>query len=99
GVANAIEAYRQGVRAIDGAAGGLGGCPFAPGAAGNTASEDIVFAFEHMGISTGIDFGRLLKAADAVSGVAPEQAGGKLRIVPRKRALSGFGAATQGVGA
>jgi len=49
GVANAIEAYRQGVRIIDGAAGGLGGCPFAPGAAGNTASEDLVFAFEHMG--------------------------------------------------
>src|SRR5215510_7585560 len=56
GVANALEAWRQGVRVIDGAAGGLGGCPFAPGAAGNTASEDLVFAFEHMGISTGIRF-------------------------------------------
>ncbi len=55
GVANAIEAYRQGVRVIDGAAGGLGGCPFAPGAAGNTASEDLVFAFEHMGVKTGVD--------------------------------------------
>ena len=99
GVANAIEAYRQGVRDIDGAAGGLGGCPFAPGAAGNTASEDLAFAFEHMGIKTGIDFARLLKAADAVSHVAPEQAGGKVRIVPRKRALAGFGAATHGVGA
>ena len=50
GVANAIEAYRQGIRVFDGAAGGLGGCPFAPGAAGNTASEDLVFAFEHMGV-------------------------------------------------
>ena len=99
GVANAIEAYRQGVRVIDGAAGGLGGCPFAPGAAGNTASEDLVFAFEHMGVKTGIDLGKLLTAADGVSRVAPEQAGGKLRIVPRKRALAGFGAATQGVGA
>ena len=99
GVANALEAYRQGVRTIDGAAGGLGGCPFAPGAAGNTASEDLVFAFEHMGIATGIDFGKLLKAADAVSRVAPEQAGGKVRIVPRQRALAGFGAATHGVGA
>ena len=55
GVANAIEAYRQGVRIFDGAAGGLGGCPFAPGAAGNTASEDLVFAFEHMGVKTGVD--------------------------------------------
>ena len=67
GVANAIEAYRQGVRVIDGAAGGLGGCPFAPGAAGNTASEDLVFAFEHMGVDTGIDFAKLLVAADRVA--------------------------------
>lgn len=97
GVANAIEAYRQGVRVIDGAAGGLGGCPFAPGAAGNTASEDLVFAFEHMGVTTGIDFERLLSAAERVAGVAPDQAGGKLRAVPRKRALSGFGHATRGL--
>ena len=97
GVANAIEAYRQGVRVIDGAAGGLGGCPFAPGAAGNTASEDLVFAFEHMGVKTGVDFKRLLVAADHVAAVEPSQAGGKLRTVPRKRALSGFGHATQGL--
>ena len=99
GVTNAIEAYRQGVRAIDGAAGGLGGCPFAPGAAGNTASEDLAFAFEHMGVKTGVDFGKLLAAADRVAAVAPEQAGGKVRIVPRRRALAGFGHATQGLAA
>jgi hydroxymethylglutaryl-CoA lyase len=97
GVANAIEAYRQGVRVIDGAAGGLGGCPFAPGAAGNTASEDLVFAFEHMGIATGIRFERLLEAAAHTAAVAPEQAGGKLRSVPRRRALSGFAAGSHGV--
>lgn len=97
GVANAIEAYRQGVRVIDGAAGGLGGCPFAPGAAGNTASEDLVFAFEHMGVKTGVDLRRLLVAADHVAEVEPRQAGGKLRTVPRKRALAGFGAATEGL--
>jgi len=97
GVANAIEAYRQGVRVIDGAAGGLGGCPFAPGAAGNTASEDLVFAFEHMGVKTGVDLKRLLVAADHVAEVEPRQAGGKLRSVPRKRALAGYGAATQGL--
>ena len=76
GVTNAIEAYRQGVRIIDGAAGGLGGCPFAPGAAGNTASEDLVFAFEHMGLDTGIDFGRLLAAA--WNGLGPSKP--KLRL-------------------
>jgi hydroxymethylglutaryl-CoA lyase len=97
GVANALEAWRQGVRIIDGAAGGLGGCPFAPGAAGNTASEDLVFAFEHMGVATGVDFARLLAAADRVAAIAPDQAGGKLRAVPRRRALSGFGTASRGI--
>jgi hydroxymethylglutaryl-CoA lyase len=97
GVANAIAAYQQGVRVIDGAAGGLGGCPFAPGAAGNTASEDLVFAFEHMGVPTGIDFPKLLAAADRVAALAPEQAGGKVRLVPRARALAGFGHATRGL--
>jgi hydroxymethylglutaryl-CoA lyase len=97
GAANAIEAWRQGVRVIDGAAGGLGGCPFAPGAAGNTATEDLVFAFEHMGVATGIDFGRLLSAAERVAAVAPDQSGGKLRSVPRRRALSGFGQESRGV--
>jgi hydroxymethylglutaryl-CoA lyase len=99
GVANAIEAWRRGVRVIDGAAGGLGGCPFAPGAAGNTASEDLVFAFEHMGVRTGVDLGTLLPAADRVAAIAPDQAGGKLRAVPRHRALSGFGADSRGVAA
>jgi hydroxymethylglutaryl-CoA lyase len=99
GVANAIEAYRQGVRVFDGAAGGLGGCPFAPGAAGNTASEDLVFAFEHMGVKTGIDLAKLLPMADRVAAVAPEQAGGKVRVVPRRRALAGYGAETQGFAA
>ena len=85
------------MRLIDGAAGGLGGCPFAPGAAGNTATEDLVFAFEHMGVDTGIDFAKLLVAADHISKVAPEQAGGKVRTVPRRRALSGFAHASHGV--
>jgi hydroxymethylglutaryl-CoA lyase len=97
GVANAIEAWRQGVRVIDGAAGGLGGCPFAPGAAGNTASEDLVFAFEHMGVRTGVDLEKLLTAAEHVAAVEPRQAGGKLRSVPRKRALAGYGEATRGL--
>ena len=99
GVANAIEAYRQGARTFDGAAGGLGGCPFAPGAAGNTASEDLVFAFEHMGVKTGVDLAKLLDAADQVAQVEPCQAGGKLRSVPRKRVLSGFGHASHGLSA
>lgn len=99
GIANAIASYEAGVRIIDGAAAGLGGCPFAPGATGNTATEDLVFAFEHMGISTGIDFAKLLEAADLTQAVAPAQAGGRIRTVSRKRALSGFGANSHGVAA
>jgi len=99
GVTNAILAYEAGVDVIDGAAAGLGGCPFAPGASGNTASEDLVFAFEHMGVATGIDLARLLEAADLAATVAPEQAAGRIRGVPRKRALSGFGAGTRGIAA
>ena len=99
GVTNAIMAYEAGVDVIDGAAAGLGGCPFAPGASGNTASEDLVFAFEHMGVPTGIDLDKLLVAADLAATVAPEQAAGRLRGVPRKRALAGFGSATRGIAA
>jgi len=99
GVANAIAAYEAGVRIIDGAAAGLGGCPFAPGASGNTATEDLVFAFEHMGISTGVDFAKLLEAADMTQAVAPQQAGGRVRTVTRKRALAGFGENTRGMAA
>lgn len=99
GVANALAACRAGVRVFDGAAAGLGGCPFAPGASGNTATEDLVFAFEHMGVTTGIDLAALLEAADLAYGVAPEQAAGRLRTVPRQRVLAGFGAAAQGFAA
>lgn len=97
GVANALAAYRAGVRVFDGAAAGLGGCPFAPGASGNTASEDLVFAFEHSGISTGIDLAALLAAADMTETVAPEQSAGRIRTVPRRRVLSGFGREARGI--
>ncbi|MGI9521870.1 MAG: hydroxymethylglutaryl-CoA lyase [Hyphomicrobiaceae bacterium] len=91
GIGNALAAYRAGLRVFDVAAAGLGGCPFAPGASGNTASEDLVFAFEHMGVSTGIDMRALLVAADRLAAIAPDQAGGRVRHVPRSRVLSGFG--------
>jgi hydroxymethylglutaryl-CoA lyase len=97
GVANALAAYRSGVRVFDGAAAGLGGCPFAPGASGNTATEDLVFAFEHMGVATAIDMEKLLVAADLSQAVAPEQASGRIRTVPRKRVMSGFGRAAHGI--
>ena len=63
GPANAYAAYESGIRILDGAIGGLGGCPFAPGARGNTATEDLVYLFESMGIRTGIDIDVLLEVA------------------------------------
>lgn len=65
-LANALEGYRSGVRRFDTAVGGVGGCPFAPGAAGNIATDDLVNMFHQLGIDTGIDPGRLVNARDAL---------------------------------
>jgi hydroxymethylglutaryl-CoA lyase len=92
GVANAFSAHGAGVRVFDGSAAGLGGCPFAPGATGNTATEDLVFAFEEAGIPTGVSLPRLLEAADRVAALPGGCTGGHLRTVPRDRAVRAAGA-------
>ena len=66
-LANLYVGMEEGVRVIDAAAGGLGGCPFAPGATGNVATEDVVYMLEGMGISTGIDMDKLLAATNEIS--------------------------------
>jgi hydroxymethylglutaryl-CoA lyase len=63
GLANVVAGLRQGVTAFDGALGGIGGCPFAPGAAGNVATEDVVFMLHAIGVGTGIDLDALAVAA------------------------------------
>ena len=73
GLANALAAYEEGVRHFDSSLGGLGGCPFAPGASGNVITEDLVFMFESMGVSTGIDFDALLKARSLLVQAIPEE--------------------------
>jgi hydroxymethylglutaryl-CoA lyase len=60
GVANALAAAEAGADAVDASLGGIGGCPFAPGATGNVATEDVVYALERSGIDTGIDLGALI---------------------------------------
>lgn len=55
GVANAVAAHAAGVRTLDASIGGTGGCPFAPNATGNVATEDLVYLFDRMGVSTGLD--------------------------------------------
>ena len=88
GVTNAIHAYYAGIRVIDAATAGLGGCPFAPGAKGNTATEDLVYAFDKMGIETGIDLERLLTASDVIYDIDPPSAGGRIRTLSRKHVLT-----------
>jgi hydroxymethylglutaryl-CoA lyase len=73
GLANALAAYEEGVRHFDSSMGGLGGCPFAPGASGNVITEDLVFMFEAMGVSTGIDLQRLFEARDILIRGIPEE--------------------------
>jgi hydroxymethylglutaryl-CoA lyase len=60
GVANVVAAVDAGVDAVDASLGGIGGCPFAPGATGNVATEDVVFALERGGVDTGIDLAVLV---------------------------------------
>jgi hydroxymethylglutaryl-CoA lyase len=73
GLANALAAYEEGVRAFDSSMGGLGGCPFAPGASGNVITEDLVFMFESMGVSTGIDLQKLFAARKILVEAIPEE--------------------------
>jgi len=63
GIANAVAAIHAGATHLDASIGGLGGCPFAPGASGNVATEDLVYCLESMGISTGVDLASLLEVA------------------------------------
>jgi hydroxymethylglutaryl-CoA lyase len=79
GLATTYAAYREGVRVFDAAAGGLGGCPFAPGATGNVATEDVVWMFERMGIGTGVDLGALLPVAQDAAALPGASAGGRAR--------------------
>ena len=64
GVANVAAALESGIRKFDGSIAGLGGCPFAPGASGNVATEDIVLMLQQMGFETGIDLAMLVRAVD-----------------------------------
>ncbi|MEH7106285.1 hydroxymethylglutaryl-CoA lyase [Bacillus sp. JJ1764] len=66
GLANILASLQAGIDRFDTSAGGLGGCPFAPGASGNTATEDVVYMLERMGVATGIDLNKLMAAIDAV---------------------------------
>ncbi len=71
GLANCLAAWDVGVRTFDASLGGLGGCPYAPGASGNVVTEDLVFMFEAMGVRTGVDLQRLIAAREPLRAGLP----------------------------
>ena len=94
GLANCLAAYEEGVTSFDSSMGGLGGCPYAPGASGNVVTEDLVFMFEAMGIKTGINLDLLFEARkplqvgvpnESIYGMVPE-AGVPKGFVPASKA-------------
>lgn len=73
GLANCLAAYEAGVRTFDASLGGLGGCPYAPGATGNVVTEDLAFMFQAMGVHTGIDLPKLLAARSVIEAALPDE--------------------------
>ena len=67
GLANILTAMQYGIFKFESASGGLGGCPFAPGASGNIPTEDLLYMINGMGIKTGIDFNRLINVVFLIS--------------------------------
>src|SRR6202012_1777739 len=66
-LANLYAGMEEGARVIDSAAGGLGGCPYAPGATGNVATEDVVYMLEGLGVAAGVDITKLVQATNEIS--------------------------------
>jgi len=82
-LANAVAAVEAGVRVLDGSLGGVGGCPFAPGAAGNVPSEDLLYMFTRMGFDTGVDLDRAVAAAQFLGEVLGRKTPGMVSRAPK----------------
>ena len=78
GLANAYAAIEAGAAVLDASVGGIGGCPFAPRATGNIATEDLVYMLHGEGIETGIDLGALIGVAEWLEGVLGRQLEGQV---------------------
>lgn len=87
GMANMIAGYEAGVRIFDTSAGGLGGCPFVKGAAGNVPTEDAVHMFESMGIKTGIDLKKLCEVTEQYERLLGRSLPGRMSRVLKTQAL------------
>ncbi len=92
GLANCLAAYKEGVTSFDFSMGGLGGCPYAPGASGNVVTEDLVFMFEAMGVKTGVNLDLLFEARQPLQISVPNEA--IYGMVPEAGFPKGFEPAT-----
>jgi hydroxymethylglutaryl-CoA lyase len=82
GLANVWAAVESGATVVDAALGGLGGCPFAPGAAGNVASEDVVYMLERAGVVTGMNLEQLIAASQWLAGIMNKKLPGMVARAP-----------------
>jgi hydroxymethylglutaryl-CoA lyase len=82
-LANAVAAVEEGVRVLDGSLAGIGGCPFAPGAAGNVPTEDLLYMFNRMGFDTGVDLDHAIEAAQFIGGVLGRKTPGMVSRAPK----------------
>jgi len=71
GLANALAGLEEGITTLDASLGGIGGCPFAPGASGNIVTEDLAFMLAAMGVETGIDLDKLMKVREIIADALP----------------------------
>jgi hydroxymethylglutaryl-CoA lyase len=101
GLANTLAALQAGVVLVESSLGGLGGCPFAPGATGNVCTEDLVHMFERMGVRTGVNLEALIQVAQQAQAVLGRELPGQvMKAGPADRlySLDGFVPEYQGQG-
>ena len=87
GLANVLMALSMGVTTFDASAGGLGGCPFAPGAAGNLATEDLVYMLDGLGVESGVDLARLILASSFIEARLDHQLPSKVYQAERQKPM------------
>ncbi|HEY4264784.1 MAG TPA: hydroxymethylglutaryl-CoA lyase [Micropepsaceae bacterium] len=85
GLANILAALEMGIAVVDSSVAGLGGCPYAPGASGNVASEDVLYMLSGMGIQTGVDLGLLVETGRFIAGAFHRPPGSKANIALSNR--------------
>ena len=88
-VSNVLASYQFGMRVFDSSVSGLGGCPYAKGASGNVATEDVVYLLHGMGATTGIDLDNLVDVSAWISGILNREPGSRVtRALLGKRAIA-----------